>query len=185
MYDCCILGSTLYLLCTVSQNETPHSLFVITLASINHFSTCFNYPFTVAFYSELLKMLYNPPPYLKSFAALPCEIWMFSCTTLHDSYVVFDVWAVSFGKWCLPWYICTVLLNVCRCQAVINAAKRATFHEIVQRVDQEEAEDVVRSFMHFDMLVLHLCWLSTLPCVCLLFYHENKPITRFNDWRLV
>jgi len=47
----------------------------------------FNNPFTVAFYDELRKNLlyYNPPPHLNSVAALPCEIWMFNCTTSHDS----------------------------------------------------------------------------------------------------
>ena len=43
----------------------------------------------VALYNELqIKVLYNPPPHLKSVVALPCEIWMFSCTTLHDSYSI-------------------------------------------------------------------------------------------------
>jgi len=49
----------------------------------------FNDTFTVTFYNEQQKkVLYNPPPHLKSVVALPCEIWMFSCTTLHDSYSI-------------------------------------------------------------------------------------------------
>jgi len=34
------------------------------------------------------EILCNPPPHLKSVAVLPCEIWMFSCTTLDDSYSI-------------------------------------------------------------------------------------------------
>ena len=78
--------------------------------------------FTVAFNNEVQKkVLHNPPPHLKSVAALPCETWMFNCTTLHDSYsfksVTSRLFTVNIYRNVIFWIICL-------CQLIYNI-KRA------------------------------------------------------------
>ena len=73
--------------------------------------TNFNNYFIAAFYNELQKkVLYNPPPRLKSVAALTCKIWMFNCTTLHDSYsfkrVTNRVFTVNIYGNVIFWIVC-------------------------------------------------------------------------------
>jgi len=74
--------------------------------------TNFNNPFTVAFYNELRKkLLYNPPPHLKSVAALPCEIWTFAPIQLYTIVIQFKsmtnrLFAVNIYRDVMFWIIC-------------------------------------------------------------------------------
>ena len=62
---------------TVSQNKTPMQSFCDNFGK---------YEPILTFCNELRKkVLYNPPPHLKSVTALPCEI---NCTALHRSYSI-------------------------------------------------------------------------------------------------
>ena len=91
------------------QNKTPTQSFCDDFGK--HMCISFNNSYTVAFYNELQKkVLYNPPPYLKSVASLPCEKWMFSCTTLHDSYscrsVTDRLFTINIYRNVIFWIIC-------------------------------------------------------------------------------
>jgi len=92
-------------------------------------STNFNNPFTVAFYNELLKkLLYNPPPHLKSVAALPYEIWMFNCTSLHDSYSIQNCDKLFVYIKCLQKFVFWVIY-MCQLIYIITACFQNICHQ--------------------------------------------------------
>jgi len=70
----------------------------------------------------LLKLVhvYNLPPHVKSVAALPCEIWMFSCTILHDipfNSVTNRLFNVNIYRNVIFWitWLCQLICNITAC----------------------------------------------------------------------
>ena len=75
--------------------------------------------------------LYYLPPHLKSVAALPCEIWMFNCTTLHRSYSLFKsvtnlLFTVNIYRNVIFWIIWLCQLYYIMCPACPPSASPAS-----------------------------------------------------------
>jgi len=62
-------------------------------------------------------VLYYPPPHLKFVSSLPCKIWVFNCTALHNSYsfksVINRLFTLNIYRNVIFWIICL-------CQLIYN-----------------------------------------------------------------